>query len=164
VTRDTADRLDLRSISDLASHAAELTLGGPKECPSRPLCGQGLRDRYGLEFKTFVALDAGGPVTRQALHTGAIDVGLLFSTDPVIDGTNLVALDDDRGLQPADNITPLVRSEAIERWGPELTATIDGVSAHLTTADVRNLVKAMQSEDPDVAAIAADWLKAQDVP
>jgi osmoprotectant transport system substrate-binding protein len=159
VSRTTADRLGLRSISDLVPHARELTLGGPRECPTRPLCLAGLHDRYGLGFRTFIPLDPGGPVTRQSLRTGNVDVGMLLSTDPAIDGAHLVGLVDDRGLQPADNVTPLVRTEVVDRWGSPLVAAIDAVSALLTSADVRQLDEAMSAPRPDVTLIAATWLR-----
>ena len=163
VTTATADRLGLRVVSDLAGQAAQLTFGGPEECPSRPLCLRGLHAVYGLDFARFVALDAAGPVTRQALQTGAVDVGLLLSTDPALDGRGLVALVDDRGLQPADNVVPLVRREVIDRWGPRLAERIDAVSAQLTTTDLRALDRAMASATADVGAIAHAWLEEHDL-
>jgi osmoprotectant transport system substrate-binding protein len=63
VTRATADRLRLRRISDLAPHAANMTLGAGPECPTRPFCQPGLEKTYGLTFKTFRPLDSGGPKT-----------------------------------------------------------------------------------------------------
>jgi osmoprotectant transport system substrate-binding protein len=150
-------------LSDLASHAGQLRFAGPRECPTRPLCLRGLHDRYGLDFGQFLALDTGGPVTRQALLTGAADVGLLLSTDPAIDGQHLVALVDDRRLQPSENITPIVRSEVVDRWGPAFAATVDAVSAQLTTNEVRSLDGAMEAEGADVATIAREWLGAHDL-
>ena len=117
VTRETAEREHLQQLSDLAAVAPELTFGGPPECPTRPLCLEGLEQRYGVHFGHVLALDAGGPTTRQALEQGAIDVGLLFTTDPALATGDLVALEDDQGLQPAENVTPLVRTEVVDRWG-----------------------------------------------
>src|SRR6185312_145327 len=95
------------SIADLAGVAPRLVFGGPPECPGRAYCLLGLRQRYGLHFKSFIPLDAGGPLTLQALEAGDIDVALLFSTDPSISARHLVVLADDRRLQPAENITRL---------------------------------------------------------
>jgi osmoprotectant transport system substrate-binding protein len=164
VTRRTAQAFDLVNVSDLASHAHQLSFGGPRECPSRPLCLGGLRDVYGVDFDQFIALDAGGPVTRQALKNGAADVALLFSTDPAIDGHDLVALVDDRRLQPAENVTPIVRSEVLDRWGPAFAATVDAISAQLTTEELRSLDRAMDAEDADVASIARQWLQGHGLP
>ena len=109
VTAATAARYGLRSIADLARVAPRLVFGGPPECPERAYCLPGLRRAYGLRFKAFIPLDAGGPLTLQALEAGNVGVALLFTTDPAIPARHLVILADDRGLQPAENITPLVR-------------------------------------------------------
>jgi osmoprotectant transport system substrate-binding protein len=50
VTPETADEYGLETVSDLADVTEPLTLGGPPECPERPLCLQGLVDTYGLLF------------------------------------------------------------------------------------------------------------------
>ena len=120
VTPEVAERFGLRTLSDVARVAPQLTLGGPPECPSRPTCLLGLRQVYGLEFKRFVPLDAGGPVSLQALLAGDVDVALLFTTDPAITQKGLVELVDDRHLQPAENITPLVRTEVVDSVGYEV--------------------------------------------
>jgi osmoprotectant transport system substrate-binding protein len=50
VTQETADKYGLTTVSDLATVSDALVLGGPPECPERPLCLQGLIDTYGLKF------------------------------------------------------------------------------------------------------------------
>jgi osmoprotectant transport system substrate-binding protein len=157
VTGETAEREHLQRLSDLAAVAPDLTFGGPPECPTRPLCLEGLEQRYGVHFGHVLALDAGGPTTRQALEQGAIDVGLLFTTDPALGTGDLVALEDDRGLQPAENVTPLVRTEVVDRWGEDVTATLDALSARLTTDVLRRLDAAAATASP--AAVAREWLR-----
>jgi osmoprotectant transport system substrate-binding protein len=157
VTRATADEHGLRSVSDLRQVAPGLTFGGPPECPTRPLCLAGLRDAYGLRFAAFLPLDAGGPSTRQALADGHIDVALLFTTDPALSTGELVALEDDAGLQPAENVTPLVRVEVLDRFGEGVATALDAVSASLTTAELRELDR-RHAAGEEAAAVAADWL------
>jgi osmoprotectant transport system substrate-binding protein len=159
VTRETATDKQLDRLSDLAGVAADLTFGGPPECPTRALCLAGLEEVYGLSFKEFVRLDTGGPVTHQALQNGNVDIALLFTTDPAIGDADLVELADDRGLQPAENITPLIRTEVVDRWGPPLTALIDGVSEGLTTRGLRELNGQVAADGADLPAIAARWLR-----
>ena len=132
VTAATAARYGLRSIADLARVAPRLVFGGPPECPERAYCLLGLKQVYGLRFRVFIPLDAGGPLTLQALEAGYIGVALLFSTDPAITADHLVVLADDRGLQPAENVVPLVRRDVVARYGPRLVAVLDTVSARLT--------------------------------
>ena len=96
------------------SIASQLVLAGPPECPQRPFCLKGLQETYGLQFKEFKPTDAGGPITVQALTSGQAQVGLLFSSDPAIAANQFVALEDDKGLQNADNIIPVVRQEVLD--------------------------------------------------
>jgi osmoprotectant transport system substrate-binding protein len=156
VTAATAERLDLKTISDLAGVDDQLTFGGPPECRTRDLCLVGLTDIYGLTFAQIVTLDAGGPLTRSALREGLVDVALMFTTDPAISSLGLVELVDDMGMQPAESITPLVRKEIVDRWGTDVVDVIDSVSALLTTAAVRDLNGAAPS-GTDVSAVAAAW-------
>jgi osmoprotectant transport system substrate-binding protein len=166
VTAETAARFDLAEVSDLAAVASQLTFGGPAECATRRLCLVGLGDTYGVTFEQVLALDPGGPVTRQALRNGEVDVALLFTTDPEIDSESLVELVDDRDLQPAENVTPLIRREVVERFGQDVVAVIDEVSQHLTTDAVRELNASAGggAESGNVATVAADWLRSVDAP
>ncbi len=157
VTRELADRYQLDEVSDLEAVAPRLTIGGPPECPTRPFCLDGLGRVYGLEFENFLPLDTGGPLTHQALAGGHVDVAVLFTTDPKLDTPALVVLDDDRRLQPAENVVPLVRAEVVERWGGDLVAVVDGVSARLTTDDLRALNARVAAGDSP-AAVAQRWL------
>jgi osmoprotectant transport system substrate-binding protein len=157
VTAATAERLGIAKLSDLVGLSDELTFGGPAECPNRQLCLEGLEDVYGLRFEEFISLDAGGALTRQALLGGAVDVALLFTTDPLVGSADVVELTDDRGLQPAENVTPLVRVELVDRWGQALVDVIDAASAELTTSAVRELNAAAAAPDADVTALVAEW-------
>jgi osmoprotectant transport system substrate-binding protein len=158
VTVATAARYDLESISDLREEAPSLSFGGPPECPERPLCLPGLQSRYGLRFEEFVPLDPGGPTTVAALRDGGIDVALLFSTDPRIAQPDLVLLRDDRELQPAENIVPILRSSVLERFGPGLREALQAVTEHLTTSSLRalNFLVEIRGEDP--REVARRWI------
>jgi osmoprotectant transport system substrate-binding protein len=162
VTRETATRYGLRTISDLAAVAPRLTFGGPPECPTRPFCLAGLRKTYGLEFDTFLPLDTGGPLTVQALEESDVDVALLFTTDPRMMADDLVALTDDRALQPAENVTPFVHREVIDRFGPELVDLVDAVSARLTTDELRTLNRRVARGEPSIE-VARGWVEARDL-
>src|SRR5438552_12953878 len=90
--------------------ASQMTLGGPPECPTRPFCEAGLTSKYGLHFKAFKALDAGGPLTKAALDRGDIDIGLIFSSDSSYSTGKYVQLEADKHLQNADNVVPRIKS------------------------------------------------------
>ena len=110
VTGPTALRHGLSTLSDLARVAPDLVFGGAPECAIRPLCMVGLRKVYDISFKQVASLgEPGGPATLSALRNGYVDVAQLFTSDPALADGDLVELRDDRGLQPAENVTPLVR-------------------------------------------------------
>ncbi len=160
VTEATTARYGLRSIADLASVALRLTFGRPPECPGRAYCLKGLQRTYGLHFKAFIPLDAGGPLTEQALEAGYIDVALLFTTDPTILARHLVVLADNRGLQPAENVTPLVRRDAIAHYGPDLVAMLNRVSALLDSGTLRALDARVELAGQNPRLVAESWLRA----
>jgi osmoprotectant transport system substrate-binding protein len=158
VTEDIADRYDLETISDLAPIADELTFGGPPECPGRPLCLVGLKKTYGLTFKAFQPLDSGGPVTVAALEGKEIDVALLFTTTPQITTDRLVVLEDDRHLQPAENIVPVIRRGVVDH-NESIVDALDRVTSHLTDEALREINQAASIEHSPVATVAAQWLR-----
>ena len=160
VTAATAARYGLRSITDLAKVAPRLVFGGPPECPERAYCLRGLQRAYGLHFKTFIPLDAGGPLTLQALRAGDIAVALLFTTNPNISAQHLVVLADDRALQPTENITPVVRRDVVARYGTRLLTLLDAVSARLTTDSLRSLDAQVELAGHEPRLVAEDWLRA----
>ncbi len=161
MTAATAARYQLRTISDLAGAARRLTFGGPPECRERPYCLPGLRLSYRLRFSEFVPLDAGGPLTRQALTTGDIDVALLFTTDPAIRARHLVVLADDRDLQPAENIVPVLRRATVHRFGPGLLAALNALSARLSAAALAGLDAQVGLHGRAPSVVAERWVRAQ---
>jgi osmoprotectant transport system substrate-binding protein len=154
VTKATADKYNLKTISDLAPHAGELVLGGPPEWKTRQQGVVGLRDVYGLNFKDFVTLDAGGTLTMTALTNGQIQAGDLFSTDPGLVSNNLVALEDDKFLFAAENVVPVIKAA---KENDTITKTLNAVSAKLTTDDLIKM-NAEAATGTNLADIAKKWL------
>jgi glycine betaine/choline ABC-type transport system substrate-binding protein len=138
--------------------ASQLTFGGPPECPERPFCLPGLQETYGIEFAEFIPLDVGGPLTVEALQNGDIDVALLFSTSSVIGDEGWVVLEDDQGLQAAENITPVVRTEVLD---DVITERLNAISAALTTENVTELNGRVEIDGEDPADVAAGFLESE---
>ncbi|MDQ4024521.1 MAG: ABC transporter substrate-binding protein [Actinomycetota bacterium] len=153
VTQETAEKY--QTLSDIAPDAGELTLGAPAECPTRPYCIPGLKDVYGIEFGEFEPLEY-GPATAAALENGAVDVALLFSTDGSVERGNFVVLEDDKGLQAADNITPLVTEEVLN---DEVAELLNSVSAALTTEIMTELNSRVNNDQEDPEDVAAEFLE-----
>ena len=160
VTRTTAARYGLRTVSDLAPLAGKLILGGPPECPQRQLCLAGMQRVYHLHFRDFAPLDTGGALTKSALSSGDVDVALVFTSDPAVAERGFVLLEDDRHLEPAENVTPVVSRDLVRRYGDRLTRPVDAVSARLTTAQLVSLNRAVANGRSPAAAAAA-WLQQQ---
>jgi osmoprotectant transport system substrate-binding protein len=136
VPDDLAARHGLVTISDLGPLARRLRLAGPPECPQRRHCLPGLRDVYGLSFAQFVAVE-GGRQVRRAMEDDVADAGVLFSTDGLLGEPGLTVLADDAGLNPAENVVPVVRRPALDRFGPVVAETVDRVSSHLSAESLR---------------------------
>jgi osmoprotectant transport system substrate-binding protein len=153
--RGAAEAFDLTTMSSLAPVASELTLGGPPECPQRPFCIPGLREVYGILFEDFQPLDVGGPKTVAALNDDSVQIGLLFSTDPRIAENGFVPLADDKHLQNAENLTPVIRSEKLNE---EVRTLLDAVSARLTTPTMTRLVGNVVIDGRSVPAVAREFL------
>lgn len=159
VTKATADELGLVKLSDVAAKAnGKLVLGGPPECPTRPFCQPGLEKTYKIKFKSFKPLDAGGPLSKGALEKGDVDIALVFSSDGAIPAKGFVVLEDDKKLQNADNIVPIISFEAS---GGNVAEILNKISATLTTADLSELNKRADIDKEDPEALAEEYLKAK---
>ena len=156
VTQETADRLGVSTMSDLAASAGQLTLGAPPDCKTNALCLPGLKDTYGIEFKEYKPLDVGGPRTVAAVKSGAVDVGELFSTDAAIAENDFVTLEDDKQLQAAGQIAPVIRDS---KNNAEITNLLNQVSAKLTTENVTELVAKVTVDQEDPAEVAEEFLR-----
>ena len=138
--------------------ARQLAFGGPPECPQRPYCLIGLRKVYGLTFKTFVPLDAGGPLTVAALETGKIQIGELFTSDPSIQVDGFVLLNDDRHLEASDNIAPVIRTAVLQAH-PDIAKLLNRISSKLTQQQLVALNKQVVVDKTDPATVARNWLQ-----
>jgi len=156
VTPETAEKYDLKNTSDLAPVADELVVGGPPEMSERPDGLPGLKRVYGIEFKEFKALDAGGPLTIEALANGDIDVGRLFTSQGIIDARGWIVLEDDKELSPAQNIIPIIRKQDSRR---KIEEALNKLSATLTTEDLKKLNRRVEVDKDDPEDVAKDYLK-----
>jgi osmoprotectant transport system substrate-binding protein len=155
VTQETATKHNLKSIEDLKPVAGQLVVGAGPEWAERYQGLKGLKEVYGVVFKQFKPLDAGGPLTLNALVDGDIDVGNIFSTDSAIKTKNLVVLADPKNLYLAENIVPLIRTEANN---PTVSGALNAVSAKLTTENLTTYLAKVQVDKQDTAAVAKAFL------
>jgi osmoprotectant transport system substrate-binding protein len=159
VTKATATKDHLTTISSLKKYAKKLILGGPPECPTFAGCLPGLESVYGLHFASFKALDEAGPISVAALKNGEVQVVELFSSDGNVVSNNFVALVDNKHLEAADYIIPVIRTSVDSK---QVAKLLNAVSAKLTTAQISKLnllVTGPQKELP--ATVAENWVHAE---
>lgn len=157
VTAATARRWHLHTLSDLAAVSRRMVLGGPSECPHRPLCLPGLQRVYGIRFRRFVAYDDLAQRSA-ALDQGVIDAEVTFTTDPRLADGSLVALRDDRHLQPDEAVVPILTRSVLAEYGARLRRAVNIVSARLTSAALTFLDWRVTVEGHSVRAEARGWL------
>ena len=153
--KSKADELGVKSIADLSGKASQLTVGGPPEWKSRMTGLPGFKSIYGLEFKSFRPLDAGGPLTLAALKNGQIDAGDLFTTDPSIAANNLVALEDPKSMYAAQNVVPLITKS---KSNSTIEGALNAVSAKLDTPTLSALLKEVVVDKKDADVVAKEFL------
>lgn len=160
VTDTFAAERDVDTLSDLVALAPELAFGGPPECSDRPFCLLGLERVYGLQFGAVLSMPTRG-ATLEALLSRQIDVGMLETTDARLAVAPVTLLEDDRELQPRENVVPMVRAAAAERWGAPLRAALEETSARLTTDQLIELNRAVELDGQTPAEAAASWWDTQ---
>ncbi|MEU5465023.1 ABC transporter substrate-binding protein [Streptomyces althioticus] len=144
------------TLADLKEAAPELVIGGSPEFQTRQQGLKGLEAVYGLKFKSFKALDAGGPLTQAALAQNEVQAADVFTTDPTIVKEKFVVLKDPENLFGYANVTPLVRKDGLPQEGVE---ALNAVSAKLDTETLLDLDAEVQLEKKDPLDVAKAWLK-----
>ena len=158
VTKETAEKYNLQKISDLEPVAGQLVIGGPPELKTRPAGLPGLKKLYGIEFKEFKALDAGGPLTVSALKKGDIDVARVFTTQGVIAEEGWVVLQEDKLLEPAQNLIPIGRKDAVT---DQISQALNALAPKVTSEELTKLNAQVDIEKKDPETVARDWLTQQ---
>jgi osmoprotectant transport system substrate-binding protein len=156
MTKANSQKYNATKLSDLTAIGNQLVLGAGPECPTRPFCEPGLQSTYGIHFKDFKALDTDGPLTRAAFANNSIQVGLVFSSDADLNNLGLVVLQDDKHLEAADNVVPIMRTSVATA---DAKKVINAVSAGLTTAELVQLNSEVELQHMDADAATQAFLQ-----
>lgn len=156
VTQDFADAKSLKTLSDLGALGQPITLAATEECPERPFCGLGLTGTYGLTLTEVLPTGFGSAQTKDAVVKGTAQLGLSGTTDATLGPLGLVVLADDKGLQLADNLIPVVG----EKYGDDddLAEVLNALSRVLTTDDLATLNDRVDAQREKAADVALDYL------
>ncbi|GAA3056427.1 ABC transporter substrate-binding protein [Streptomyces glomeratus] len=147
---------DKSSIADLKDAAKDLVIGASPEFQTRQQGLVGLKSVYKLEFKSFKALDAGGPLTQAALQKNTVQAADIFTTDPTIAKEKFVVLQDTENLFGFENVQPLVSRSGLPQKGVD---ALNAVSAKLDGAALLDMDGQVQLDDKDPLDVAKAWLK-----
>ncbi|MFJ9739005.1 ABC transporter substrate-binding protein [Streptomyces sp. NPDC101166] len=159
LNQETAKKHNLTAqstLDDIKDIAPQLVLGGSPEFQTRQQGMVGLEAVYGLKFKSFKALDAGGPLTQAALKKDTVQAADIFTTDPTITKEKFVLLKDPKNLFGFANVTPLVYKSGLSKEGVD---ALNAVSAKLDTKTLLDLDYQVQLQSKDPLDVAKAWLK-----
>ena len=159
VTQQTAKKYDLQSIADLKPVADQMVAGGSPEFRTRHAGVAGMREEYGVEFQDYKTLDAGGPLSEDALLSNEIQVSDFFTTQSVIEEKNLVVLEDPKDIILPGNIVPVIRDDVPDRATVE--QTLNAVTQALTTEELSQMVAAVDEKKEPMDDVAGQFLQEQ---
>jgi osmoprotectant transport system substrate-binding protein len=159
VNKDFAAQHKLKTLSDLGASKLKIKLAAGDECPDRPFCEPGLKSAYGIDITGIDPKGVGTPQSKQAVKDGTDQLVLTTTTDATLDQFNLVLLTDDKKLQNADYVLPVVNAK--DAGDPAVAAALAKLTKTLTTEDLTELNKKVDAERMKAADAAAEYLKSK---
>ncbi|CAM5392457.1 glycine/betaine ABC transporter substrate-binding protein [Streptomyces spiroverticillatus] len=143
VSATYAKQHNLKTLSDLGKSGLPVRLAAGDECVQRPYCEPGLKKTYGINITAVDPKGVGTTPAKQAVQSGQDQMVLTTTTDATLDAFGLVLLEDDKRLQNADYIVPVVNRA---RAGSEgVTKALGKLNTVLTTEDLASLNQQVDS-------------------
>ncbi|MGW8486832.1 glycine betaine ABC transporter substrate-binding protein [Streptomyces sp. NPDC055886] len=159
VSKEFAEKNSLKTLSDLGKSKLKVKIAAGDECEVRPFCAPGLKKAYGIDVTGIDPTGVGTPVSKQAVRDGKAQLVLTTTTDAVLDG--LVFLEDDKKLQNADNVLPVLNTK--DAGDPEIADALGKLTAALTTEDLAELNRKVDAERAKPADVAKEYLESKDL-
>ncbi|WP_433546344.1 ABC transporter substrate-binding protein [Streptomyces sp. CA-294286] len=157
VTKEFAAKNNLKTLSDLGRSKVKVKIAAGDECEIRPFCAPGLKSKYGIDVTGLVPKGVGTPQSKQAVKDGEAQLVLSTTTDATIDSFGLVFLADDKKLQNADNLLPVVNAK--DAGDPAVAEALGKLTKALTTADLGELNRKVDIERAKPADVAKTYLE-----
>lgn len=149
----------LKTLSDLGKSGLKVKLAAGDECSDRPFCEPGLKSTYGIDITGIDPKGVGTPQAKQAVKDGTDQLVLTTTTDATLDDFGLVLLQDDKKLQNADNVLPVVNAKYA--GSAAVADALDKLTKVLTTADLTQLDKQVDAERMKPSDVADAYLKSK---
>ncbi|MFJ4927140.1 ABC transporter substrate-binding protein [Streptomyces sp. NPDC088736] len=157
VTGAYARQHRLKTLSDLGASGLKVRLAAGDECVKRPYCEPGLRKTYGIDVTAVDPKGVGTTQAKKAVQSGRDQMVLTTTTDATLGEFGLVLLADDKHLQNADYIVPVVNRS---RAGSErVTKALGALNGVLTTADLAAMNQQVDSWRRLPEDVARTYLK-----
>jgi osmoprotectant transport system substrate-binding protein len=157
VSEEFATANSLTTLSDLGASGVAVVLAATEECPTRPFCQLGLEETYGINITSVEPLGFGSVQTKEAVSGGQAQLGLVGSTDGTLEDFGLVLLEDDKGLQLADNLVPVVGVDYADDTA--LADALNALAPVLTTDDLATLNTRVDADREVAADVAQSYLE-----
>ena len=157
VTEEFAEENDVATMSDLAALGEPVTLAAAEDCSQRDDCKLGLEEVYGLEITKVEPLGFGTAGTKDALKNGEVTLGQVGTSDATLESLGLVLLEDDKELQNAENLVPMVNSDFLGEH-PDVADILNEMSAGLTTEDLAVMIGKVDLERQLPEDVAREYL------
>jgi osmoprotectant transport system substrate-binding protein len=159
VTKAFATQHHITTLSQLGASGIPVKLAAPAECSSRPFCEPGLKSTYHINITGLTPLDFDSLQLKQAVKSGKDQLGEVATTDATLSQLGLVTLTDDKHLQNADYLIPIVNSKQLAAH-PQIATALNPLAAVLTTADLGTLDNDVDGERMTVQDVAKTFLTA----
>lgn len=159
VSKEYAQEHGLKTLSDLGRSDEKVKVAAGDECETRPFCRPGLEKTYGIDVTEVDPKGVGTAQSKQAVKDGEDELVLTTTTDATLDRFDLVVLEDDKKLQHADNVVPVVNAKSA--GDKKAAAALARLTAALTTDDLTDLNRKVDEERQKPKDVARAYLEDQ---
>ncbi|HET6856861.1 MAG TPA: ABC transporter substrate-binding protein [Streptomyces sp.] len=159
VTKEYAEKNKLKTLSDLGKSKLKVKIAAGDECTVRPFCAPGLKKTYGIDVTGVDPKGVGTPQAKQAVKDGADQLVLTTTTDATLESFGLVLLEDDKKLQNADNVLPVVNAK--DAGSQEIADALGKLTDVLTTDDLVELNRKIDADRAKPADAAKEYLESK---
>lgn len=155
VTQEFSESEGVTKLSDLEGRS--ITLAAAPDCEGRLDCEGGLSEQYGIDIVEVLPLGYASDQTYQSVLSGESELGETSTTDGTLESQGLVVLEDDKQIQPAQNLVPAVSTEFLDEH-PDIADLLNPLMAALTTDKLTELNTRMAVDREKPEDVAADFL------
>ncbi|MGW7352360.1 ABC transporter substrate-binding protein [Streptomyces sp. NPDC054784] len=159
VTEKFAKENKLKSLTDLGKAGVEVKVAAGEECAERPFCRPGLEKKYGIDVTGIDPKGVGTVQSKQAVKDGTDQMVLTTTTDGTLKDFGLVVLEDDKKLQNADNVLPVVNAK--DAGGADVAEALNKVTGALTTQDLVEMNRSVDSQREKPEDVAEEFLESK---